>query len=83
MVKILSPLLTFSSTVPFFINEGRPLLSTIRSLDSKLLDCTDYDLIQTLLFGNTSQIQVIISKSLTHQSVISYRVRDLTNHFFT
>ena len=40
---------------PFFINERRTLLSTIRSLDSKLLDCTDYDLTQTLLFGNTSQ----------------------------
>ena len=38
----------------FFINERRTLLSTIRSLDSKLLDCTDYDLTQTLLFGNTS-----------------------------
>ena len=24
-----------------------------------------------------------VRKSLTHQSVISYRVRDLTNHFFT
>ena len=40
---------------PFFINEKRTLLSTIRSLDSKLLDCTDYDLTQTLLLGNTSQ----------------------------
>ena len=41
---------------PFFINERRTLLSTIRSLDSKLLDCTDSDLTQPLLFGNTSQI---------------------------
>ena len=41
---------------PFFSNERRTLLSTICSLDSKLLDCTDYDLTQTLLFGNTSQI---------------------------
>ena len=40
----------------FFINERRTFLSTIRSLDSKLLDYTDYDLTQTLLFGNTSQI---------------------------
>ena len=39
---------------PFFINE-RCTLSTIRSLDNKLLDCTDYDLTQRLLFGNTSQ----------------------------
>ena len=34
---------------PFFINERRTLLSTIRSLDSKLLDFTNYDLTQTLL----------------------------------
>ena len=40
---------------PFFINERHTLRNAIRSLDSKLLDCTDYDLTQTLLFGNTSQ----------------------------
>ena len=34
--------------------ERRTFLSTIRSLGSKLLDCTNYDLTQTLLFGNTS-----------------------------
>ena len=39
---------------PFFISERRTVLSTIRRLDSKLLDFTDYDLTQTLLFGNTS-----------------------------
>ena len=39
----------------FFINKRRTLLSLIRSLDSKLLDSTDYDLTQTLLFDNTSQ----------------------------
>ena len=44
MIKILNPLLC-----PFFINERPTLLSTIRSLDSKLLDCTDYDVTQTLL----------------------------------
>ena len=40
---------------PFFVTERRTLLSTICSLDSKLLDSNDYDLTQTLLFGNTSQ----------------------------
>ena len=40
---------------PFFINERRTLLSTIRSLDRKLLDSTNYNLTQTLLFGNISQ----------------------------
>ena len=28
------------------------------------------------------KLQAIISKSLTHRLIISYRVRDLTNHFF-
>ena len=41
---------------PFFINERRTLLNTKCSLDSNLLDCTDYDLTQTLLFGNISQV---------------------------
>ena len=40
----------------FFIKESRTLLSTIRSRDSKLLDGTNYDLTQMLLFGNSSQI---------------------------
>ena len=39
----------------FFINQRRTLITTLRSLDSKLLDCTDYDPTQTLLLGNTSQ----------------------------
>ena len=40
---------------PFFIYAKRTLHSFIRSVDSKPLDCTDYDITQTLLFGNTSQ----------------------------
>ena len=40
---------------PLFINERRTLLNTIRSLDSILLDFTDYDLTKTLLFGNPTQ----------------------------
>ena len=33
----------FCLRCPFFINERLTLLSNIHSLDSKLLDCTDYD----------------------------------------
>ena len=40
---------------PFFINERRTLLSNIRSLDRKPVDCSNYDLTQTLLFGKRSQ----------------------------
>ena len=42
----------------FFIDERGTLLSNLRSLDSKLLDCTDYDLTQTLLFGDASQTSI-------------------------
>ena len=37
-------------------DERFTLFSTIRSFDSKLLECTNLDLMQLLLFGNTSQI---------------------------
>ena len=55
------PLLIFSLHCPFFINERRTLLSIIRSLDSKLLDCTDYDLTQRL-HNNTSKASRITSQ---------------------
>ena len=35
---------------PFFITKTRTLLSTIRSVDIKLLDCSDHHLTQTLPF---------------------------------
>ena len=38
---------------PFFNNKRHTLFSTTPSLVSRLLDCTDYDLTQTLLFGST------------------------------
>ena len=40
---------------PYFINERCTLLSTLRSLDSKILDYSDYNLTQTSLFGKTFQ----------------------------
>ena len=51
----IEPATHFFFHCPFFINERHALLSTIHSLDSKLLDCTNYDLTQMLLFGNTTQ----------------------------
>ena len=41
---------------PFFINKKRTLLSSTRNIDSKLLDCINYDLTQTFLFDSTSLI---------------------------
>ena len=55
VVKILSSTIIFFSNL-FFIKQRCTLLSIIHSLDSKLLDSTNYDLTQTLIFGNTSQI---------------------------
>ena len=61
----INPLCNFSQDIEsythFFLhfhfldNERRTLLSTICRLDSNLLDCTDYALTKTLLFGNTFQ----------------------------
>ena len=56
----------------FFINEIGTPLRTIRSLDSKLLDCTDYYLTQTLLSGNTYQTLSNNFKILAHQLIVSY-----------
>ena len=57
---------------PVFINEIGTPLRTIRSLDSKLLDCTDYYLTQTLLSGNTYQTLSNNFKILAHQLIVSY-----------
>ena len=51
----IEPTTHFFLHCPFFFNERHTLFSTIRSLDSKVLDFTNYDLTQTLLFRNTSQ----------------------------
>ena len=51
---------------PFFVNERRTLLSTICSLDNKMLDCTDYDLTKSYFLATHPKFQAIISKSLTH-----------------
>ena len=71
----------FSSTVPSLLMKDT-LLSTICSLDSKLLDCTDYVLTQALFLATHPKFQAVISKSLTYRLIISYQLRDLRNHFF-
>ena len=39
---------------PIYINDRSSLLSTIRNIDCKLLEITDFSLTQTLLYGNPS-----------------------------
>ena len=66
---------------PFFFDKRHILLSTIRRLDSTLLDFTDYDPTHTLLFGNTSQTSSNNFKIINTSMIIFYWVRDLMNHF--
>ena len=68
VVKILSPLLTFSSTVP--------------SLSALYVTLIVNYWIPAIMISTHPKLQAIISKSLTHRFIISYRVRDLTKHFF-
>ena len=65
---------------PFFINERHTLLSTICSLDNKLLNCTDYDLTQKLLFGKTSQTSSNNFKTINTLSNCSWTRTQ--NHLF-
>ena len=65
---------------PFFINERRTLLSTLHNL------IVNYWIVPIMIshkryvLATHPKLHVIISKLLTHQLIISYRVRDLTNH---
>ena len=67
---------------PFLFNERRTLLSTIPSLDSKLLDFPNYDLTQTLLFGNTFQTSSNNFKIINASIDYILSSKRLTNHFF-
>ena len=82
MVKILSPLLTFSSTVPSLLMKD--------ALSSALYVAltVSYWILMIMIshkryfLATHPKLQAIISKSLTHRLIISYRVRNLTNHLF-
>ena len=82
MVKILSPLLTFSSTVPSLLMKD--------ALSSALYVAliVNYWILPIMIshkryfLATHPKLQAIISKSLKHRLIISHRERDLTNHFF-
>ena len=82
MVKILSPLPTFFSTVPSFLMKD--------ALSSALYVAltVSYWILMIMIshkcyfLATHPKLQAIISRSLTHRLIISYRVRDLTNRFF-
>ena len=82
MVKIWSPLLTFSSTVPSLLMKDA--LSS--ALHVALI--VNYWILQIMIsckcyfLATHPKLQAIISKSLTHRLIISYQARDLTNNFF-
>ena len=79
----------FFQRCPFFINKRRTLLSTIRNLDSILLDFTNYDLTKTLLFGNTTQtsrnnFKIINARMdrLFYTSLLPFHLFDLSVYLF-
>ena len=82
MVKILSPLPTFFSTVPSLLMKD--------ALSSALYVAltVSYRILMIMIsrkryfLATYLKLEAIISKSLTHRLIISYPVTDLTNRFF-
>ena len=68
--------------IPVRCTSYATLLSTICSLDSKLLDSNDYDLTQTLLFGSTSQTSSNNFKIINASSDYIYYIDYISNRFF-
>ena len=82
MVKILSSLLTFSSIVPSLLMKDALSSALYVAL---IVNCWILPIMishKRYFLATHPKLQAIISKSLTHRLIISYRVRDLTNRFF-
>ena len=77
MVNILIPLLILSSTVPSLLMKD--------ALSSALYIALNYWISpnshKRYYLATYPKLQTITSKALMHRLIISYRVRDLTNHF--
>ena len=82
MVKILSQLTTFFSTVFSLLMKDAISSALYVALTVSywiLMIMTSH---KRYFLATHPKLQAIISKSLTHRLIISYRVRDLTNRFF-
>ena len=77
VVNILIPLLILSSTVPSLLMKD--------ALSSALYIALNYWISpnshKRYYLATYPKLQTITSKALMHRLIISYRVRDLTNHF--
>ena len=78
----MSPLLIFSSTVTsLLIKDGLSsalYVAWIANCWIALIMISQ----KRYFLGTHPRFQAMTSKSLMHRLIISYRVRDLTNHFF-
>ena len=81
-VQVLSPLLIFSSIVPSLLMKDAlsSALYVVLIVNYWILPITISR--KRSFLATHPKLQAIISKSLTQRWIISYRVRDLTNHFF-
>ena len=81
MVKILSPLPTFFSTLPSLLMKdalSSALYVTLTVSYWILMIMISH---KRYFLATHPKLQAIISKSLTHRLIISYQARDMTNHF--
>ena len=80
--QVLSPLLVFSSIVPSLLMKDAlsSALYVVLIVNYWILPITISH--KRYFLATHPKLQAIISKSLTQRWIISYRVRDLTNHFF-
>ena len=80
-VKISSPLLNFSSTVPSLLMKDAlsSALYVALIVNSWIVPIMISH--KRYFLATHPKFQAITSKSLTYRLIIFYRVRDLTNHF--
>ena len=81
LIKILSPLLIFSSIVPSLLMKDAFYSALYVAL---IVNCWNLWIMishERLFLVTHPKFQAITLKSLTHRFIISYQVRDLTNHF--
>ena len=81
MVKILSPLPTFFSTLPSLLMKDALSSALYVTLTVSYWILTIMISHKPYFLATHSKLQAIISKSLTYRLIISYRVRDLTTTF--
>ena len=78
----MSPLQTFPPTVPSFLKKEALSSALYVALIVNFCILPIMISYKRYFLAAHPKLQAIISKSLTHRLIISYRVRNLTNHLF-